>query len=71
MIKAIFDAGYSDLLYYSFHVIGYLAVLFFNIWYGKKHNMKPWQSILITFFVYSLTYIWIYVQFWIESGFTN
>lgn len=71
MIKTIFDAGFSDELYYFFHVIGYLCVLFFNIWFGKKYNMKPWQSIITTFIVYSITYIWIYVQFWIESGFTN
>ena len=33
--------------------------------------MTPKQSVITTFAVYSVTYIWIYVQFWIESGFES
>ena len=41
------------------------------MWYGKKYGVKRWQAIVTTFVVYGITYIWIYVQYWIESGFTH
>ena len=71
MIKTVFEAGLSLPMYYVFHILGYLCVLFFNIWFGEKYNIKRWQSILTTFVVYGITYIWIYIQYWIESGFTD
>ena len=71
MIKTIYELGLHEVVYYTFHVIGYILVLLFNIWYGKKYGVKKWQAILITFIVYGITYIWIYIQFWIESGFTS
>lgn len=71
MIKAVYELGFHNFLYYVFHVIGYILVLIFNLWYGKKYDIKYWKSIVTTFIVYGVTYIWIYIQFWIESGFTN
>ena len=59
------------MLYYGFHVLGFLLVFIFNIWHGRKRGILPTKSIIITILVYGLTYIWIYILFWIESGFTN
>lgn len=61
--------GLSNTVYYTFHVLGYICVLLFNLWYGKKYNVKPWQSIVTTIIVYSLTYLWIHIQYWAETGF--
>lgn len=71
LIELIFNAGLSSVFYFGFHILGYLAVLFFNIWYGKKYNIKPWKAVVTTIIVYAITYVWIYIQFWIESGFKN
>ena len=71
MIKSIFEAGFSSAFYFGFHILGYLSVLFFNIWYGKKQKIETWKSIVTTIIVYAITYIWIYIQYWIESGFKN
>ena len=71
MIKAIMDAGLGNWLYYSFHVLGFLAVFLFNVWYGKKRGISPKKAIITTLIVYPITYIWIYIQCWAENGFTN
>ena len=71
MIEKVFDAGMANTVYFAFHILGYLCVLFFNLWYGKKYGVKHWRSVVTTFVVYGITYIWIYVQYWIESGFRS
>ena len=71
MIKAIYEAGYSNIIYYVFHVLGFVGVFIFNIFYGKKYGLSPTKSILTTLIVYPLVYVWIYIQCWIESGFTR
>ena len=69
LIVNIQGTAWADFLYYGFHVLGFLFVFWFNIWYGKKRDISAWKSVLITIVVYGITYIWIYVLFWIESGF--
>lgn len=71
MLKSIQGTLVADLLYYGFHVLGFLAVFCFNVWYGNKRKIPAGKSIITTLIVYGLTYIWIYIQFWIESGFQN
>ena len=71
MIKAVFEAGLSDELYYLFHVLGALSVVLFNLWYGGKYGIGKKQSLFITLFAYPLVYIWIYIEYWIESGFRD
>lgn len=71
MIKAIMDSGLGNWFYYSFHVLGFLAVFLFNVWYGKKRNISPKRAIITTLIVYPVTYIWIYLQCWAETGFTR
>ena len=69
LIEKIHDMGLTNTIYYTFHVLGYLCVLIFNVWYGKKYKVKPWHAIVTTIIVYSITYLWIHVQYWMESGF--
>ena len=70
MIKSIHEAQLSELIYYLFHILGFVLVFLFNIWYGNKRKISPVKSVVTTLLVYSTTYIWIYILFWIESGFT-
>ena len=71
MIKAIFEAGLTNVFYYGFHVLGILSVIFFNLWYGPKYGIEKKKALLITLFAYPLIYVWIYIEYWIESGFRD
>lgn len=71
LIKFIQEKQAEELVYYLFHVLGFLLVFLFNIWYGKKRRISALHSVITTLLVYSATYIWIYVLFWIESGFSS
>lgn len=71
MIQSIQQTPWANIIYYGFHVLGFLFVFIFNGWYGKKREISIWRSTVITVCVYSITYFWIYVLFWIESGFSN
>ncbi len=69
MIEQI-DLGFFEIsLYYFFHVLGFATVAAFNVWYGKKYGISWHKALIFTAIVYSLTYLWIHVQFWIETGF--
>ena len=37
----------------------------------KKYDISPKKAIITTLIVYPITYVWIYIQYWIESGFTR
>lgn len=69
MIQSVQQTPTGNIIYYGFHVLGFMCVFLFNVWYGKRHQIKPIKSIITTVIVYSLTYAWLYVQFWIETGF--
>ena len=61
----------ADILYYGFHVMGFVFVFLFNAWYGRRRNIPIWKSTVTTIIVYSVTYVWIYILYWFESGFKN
>jgi len=64
-------AGRTQLVYYGFHVLGFLAAMLFNLWYAGRFGFKKSQGFLIVLFVYPVIYLWMMVQYWIESGFTS
>ncbi len=69
LITAVQRAGLTDPVYYAFHVAGFVAVVLFNMWLGGKYGISRLRTILIALIVYPLTYLWMLIQFWIESGF--
>ena len=71
MIQWVYDQGLSHVVYYCFHALGFLAVILFNLWYGPKLGFSKGKSLLTTFLVYGITYIWIYIQCWAETGFRD
>lgn len=71
LINAVYESGLSDIAYYIFHVLGFAAVLFFNLIYCRYYGITKKQTIVITAIVYSVSYIWIYILAWIENGFRN
>lgn len=70
MLEQIQGTPTASYIYYAFHVLGFICVFLFNAWYSKKRNISIPKSTITTILVYGATYAWIYIQFWIESGFT-
>lgn len=64
------QAGLTDVFYYGFHVLGFAGVILFNFWYGGKYGIEKRKTLEIALIGYPLTYLWMLVQYWIESGFT-
>lgn len=71
MIAWLYEQGWANVIYYGFHVLGFLAVITFNVWYGKKYGIKAKEALITTGIVYPVAYLWIYVLCWAESGFQN
>lgn len=71
LVKYLYDAGLSQPVYWAFHVLGFVAVFIFVVWFGTKIHMKPWQSAITVLIVFPIVYGFMYVQSWIESGFTT
>ena len=71
MIQWVYEQGWSDLVYFSFHGLGFLAVVLFNLWYGPKLGFSKIKALLTTAVVYGVTYVWIYIQCWAETGFRD
>ena len=69
LIRMIEDKGLENTVYIGFHVLGFIAVFAFVVWYGKKLGFPAWKSVLTVLIVYPIIYGWMYVVCWVESGF--
>ena len=61
----------SHLLYLLFHLLGFIATFIYMYFYAKKLGLSSFRSILLFSIVYPLVYGFMYIQYWIESGFTE
>lgn len=59
---------YDGFLYDAFFVLGFVAVFFFFLWRGKFFGVSPIRSVLLVLIVYPSVVLWMYIQFWIETG---
>ena len=71
LIKSIYEQGSTGTVYWAFHALGFLTVFLFVLWFGRKIHMKLWQSAVTVLIVFPIVYGWMFVQYWIESGFTR
>ena len=69
IIEAIYNTGYSSEIYYGFHALGFVAVLLFALWYGKRIDISRWKSAGIVFIAFPVLYVWMFVFYWLETGF--
>ncbi|MBR5288201.1 MAG: prolipoprotein diacylglyceryl transferase [Clostridia bacterium] len=60
--------GYDKLLYDVFFALGFVAVFFFFLWRGKYFGVSPIRSVLLVLIVYPSVVLWMFVQYWIETG---
>lgn len=71
LIVAVADAGLTQYVYFGFHLMDFISVFLLTLWYAPKLNLSRGKGLLIVLIVYPIIYVWMLVQFWIESGFTN
>lgn len=69
IIEAIFQAGLTQVVYQGFNIINVLALLIFSYFYAKKSQMKIKNALIYVLIVYPMSYVWIYIQGFIASGF--
>ncbi len=63
------NLGIDNLLYWSCYVLGFIAIIVFNGFYGLKYKLKPIKSILFTIISYVLILGWAYILAWVINGF--
>lgn len=71
LVVAVADHGLTQNVYFGFHLLDFIAVFILALWLGPKLKIGRVKAILIVLIVYPIIYVWMLVQFWIESGFTN
>ena len=70
LIKTLYEMNLTDMVYNIFFGLGFVSVFCVIFWFGKKLNLKPMQSVLTVLIVYPVVVAWMFILFWIESGFT-
>ena len=59
---------YSGFLYDFFFAAGFVAVFVFFLWRGKFFGVSPTRSVLLVLIVYPSVVLWMFCQYWIETG---
>lgn len=67
-ITAASQFVYDGFLYDVFFALGFVAVFLFFLWRGKVFGVKPIRSVLLVLIVYPSVVLWMFVQYWIETG---
>lgn len=70
LIRLVADAGLGKTIYDIFFALGFVSVLLGLLWFGKKLNFPLKKIVATVFIVYPVVVLWMFVMFWIESGFT-
>lgn len=70
-VIAINEAGLTQIIFYGFHVLAFITVMSLAIWLGQKLKISKMQSFITVMIVYPIMYLWMLVQFWVESGFQS
>ncbi len=71
LIKIIASNGLSEKVYDIFFVLGFVSVFLFVVLYGRKMGIKYWKSIIIVLIVYPIAVLWMFILYWIDSGFKH
>ena len=69
LIKALYDSGLTGTIYDTLFVLGFVSVFLFVVLYGRKIGVPIWKSVIVVLIVYPVVVLWMFVMFWIESGF--
>lgn len=69
LLKYIAEQGHGQLFYNIFFAAGFVAVILFALFFGKKYRLPRWKALVFVVGVYTVSAIWMFVQCWIENGF--
>lgn len=71
LIRLIYDVGAGKAFYDIFFIWGFVSVLLGLLFYGKKLKFPLWKIAVTVCIVYPAVVLWMFVMFWMESGFTT
>ena len=70
VLRVVTDLGYGKILYDIFFALGFVSVMLGLIWFGQKLSIPLGKIIITVLIVYPVVVMWMFVMYWIESGFT-
>lgn len=71
IIRSITEIGLGKTFYDVFFALGFISVLCGLIWFGKKLELPFKKTVITVLIVYPIVVLWMFVMFWMESGFTT
>lgn len=71
IIKDLYEMGLGKTFYDIFFALGFVSVLIGLIWFGKKLEFPLKKVAALVLVVYPLVVLWMFIMFWMESGFTT
>ena len=71
LIHAVVDAGKGELFYNIFFALGFVVVIIYTLLNCKNYKISRGKGLLFSFCVYTVTVLWMFFLYWMESGFKN
>lgn len=71
ILEMISGSGLGKTFYDLFFALGFVSVLCGLVWFGKKLEFPLKKVAALVFIVYPLVVLWMFIMYWIESGFTS
>lgn len=59
----------NQVVYYLFHVFGFIGTIVYTLLFYKKYDLKLWRTVAYIVVVFIVSYVFMWFQFWVESGF--
>ena len=70
LLIAITQAGLGKTIYDVFFALGFVSVMTGLVWFGRKLDLPVKKVVITVLIVYPVVVLWMFVMYWIESGFT-
>jgi phosphatidylglycerol:prolipoprotein diacylglycerol transferase len=71
LIRTCAEMGIGMTMYNIFFGLGFVSVLIGLVWFGKKLEIPLWKSAVTVLIVYPAVVLWMFVMYWMESGFRS
>lgn len=71
LIQLLYEKGLTSTVYDIFFALGFVSVFLFIVLFSKKVNVPYWKAIVLVLIVYPAVVVWMFIMYWIESGFTH
>lgn len=68
-VELIAQNNMSKLLYDIFFALGFVFVFLCVFYLGMKMKIKAWKTAIVVLTVYPAVVLWMFVLYWIETGF--